>query len=62
MSSLSLIEKMRGHGQRDVAYAPSLEEAAQTLAAKAKAGEMILTLGAGSVSQAGEMILAELNK
>ena len=62
VNSGALIEKISAHGQRDVAYAPSLEAAAKTLAAKAKPGEMILTLGAGSVSQAGELILAELNK
>jgi len=57
-----LIEKMRASGQRDVDYAPSLEAAAKMLAAKAKAGEMILTLGAGTVSQTGDLILAELRK
>ncbi len=55
-----LMEKMRASGQRDVSFAAHLEEAAKLLAAKAEAGEMILTLGAGSVSQAGEMILTEL--
>ncbi|WP_031498616.1 UDP-N-acetylmuramate--L-alanine ligase [Bryobacter aggregatus] len=62
VSSETLVEKMRGQGQRDVEYSPSLEAAARSLAAKAKSGEMILTLGAGTVSQAGEMILAELSK
>ncbi len=58
----ALIEKMRASGQREVDYAPSLEAAAKLLASKAKEGEMILTLGAGTVSQAGELILAELRK
>ena len=62
VTSPALIEKMRSSGQREVAFASSLEAAAVALASKAKAGEMILTLGAGSVSQAGEMILAELSK
>lgn len=57
-----LLERMRASGHRDVAYAPSLEAAAAALAAKAQPGEMILTLGAGTVSQAGEMILSELRK
>ena len=62
VTSPALIEKMRSAGQREVEFASSLEAAAIALASKAKAGEMILTLGAGSVSQAGDMILAELSK
>jgi len=62
VSSAVLIDKMRAAGQRDVDYAPSLESAAATLAARARPGEMILTLGAGNVSQAGELILSELQK
>ena len=62
VNSAALIEKMLASGQRDVEFAPSFEAAAVALAAKARAGEMILTLGAGSVSQAGDMILAELGK
>ncbi len=62
VNSPTLIEKMLASGQRDVQFAPSLEAAATALASKAKAGEMILTLGAGSVSQAGDMILTELGK
>lgn len=62
VNTQALIGLMRASGQRDVEYAPSLEAAAQQLAAKAKAGEMILTLGAGSVSLAGDLILAELRK
>jgi UDP-N-acetylmuramate--alanine ligase len=57
-----LMEKMRASGQREVDYAPNLEAAATMLAQKAKPGEMILTLGAGTVSQTGELILAELRK
>jgi UDP-N-acetylmuramate--alanine ligase len=62
VNSEALIEKMRASGQRDVQYAPGLDAAAVMLAQKAKPGDMILTLGAGTVSQAGELILAELRK
>jgi UDP-N-acetylmuramate--alanine ligase len=57
-----LIDKMRASGQRDVQYAPGLDAAAAMLAQKAQPGDMVLTLGAGTVSQAGELILAELRK
>jgi UDP-N-acetylmuramate--alanine ligase len=62
VDSQVLLEKMRASGQRDVSHAASLEEAARVVAGRAQAGEMILTLGAGSVSQAGEMILTELGR
>ena len=43
-----------------VRYASSMAEAVERLAADARPGEMILTMGAGSVSQAGPMLLEEL--
>ncbi len=43
-----------------VMYASSMAEAVERLAADARPGEMILTLGAGSVSQAGPMLLEVL--
>ena len=43
-----------------VMYAASMAEAVERLVADARPGEMILTLGAGSVSQAGPMLLEAL--
>jgi UDP-N-acetylmuramate--alanine ligase len=43
-----------------VMYASSMGEAVERLVADARPGEMILTLGAGSVSQAGPMLLEVL--
>ncbi len=43
-----------------VSYAPSITEAVEHLARDARPGEMILTLGAGSVSQAGPLLLQAL--
>ena len=43
-----------------VRYAASMAEAVERLAEDARPGEMILTLGAGSVSQAGPLILDAL--
>jgi UDP-N-acetylmuramate--alanine ligase len=57
-----LLEKLRAHGQREVDYAPSLEAGAHQVAARAEAGDMILTLGAGSVSSAADNILEELRQ
>jgi UDP-N-acetylmuramate--alanine ligase len=41
-------------------YAASFEEAVERLAKEARNGDVILTLGAGSVSQAGPMLLEKL--
>ena len=48
-----------GSGGR-VAFAAAMEEAAERLAADARPGDMVLTLGAGSVSQAGPVLLQKL--
>ena len=50
----------RSQGGGRVAYAPSVAEAVERLAADAREGDMILTLGAGSVSQAGPLLLKQL--
>jgi UDP-N-acetylmuramate--alanine ligase len=44
----------------EVHYARSFEEAARQAAELAQPGDMVLTLGAGSVSQLGPMVLEEL--
>ncbi|HEY6969943.1 MAG TPA: UDP-N-acetylmuramate--L-alanine ligase [Candidatus Angelobacter sp.] len=49
-------------GSKNARYLASFDEAARELAAIAKSGDMILTLGAGNVSQLGPEILAELQK
>jgi UDP-N-acetylmuramate--alanine ligase len=47
-------------GRQGVAYAQSVPEAVDALAREAREGDVILTLGAGSVSQAGPMLLERL--
>jgi UDP-N-acetylmuramate--alanine ligase len=47
------------HGGR-VMYAASMAEAVERLAADARPGDLVVTLGAGSVSQAGPLLLAAL--
>jgi len=56
----ALAGRIVGAGKRDVQYAPSFSDAVATVAAFAEAGDMVLTLGAGSVSQLGAMILEQL--
>jgi UDP-N-acetylmuramate--alanine ligase len=47
-------------GRQGVRYAASMGEAVEALAKDAREGDVILTLGAGSVSQAGPMLLERL--
>jgi UDP-N-acetylmuramate--alanine ligase len=56
----SLAAAIREQGGGRVVYASSMAEAVERLAADARPGEMVLTLGAGSVSQAGPMLLAAM--
>lgn len=53
----ALVKEIGGTG---VAYAASVGEAVKALAQEAKEGDVILTLGAGSVSQAGALLLEAL--
>ncbi len=56
----ALTRRIIGAGKRSVAYAPSFSDAVATVAALAQPGDMVLTLGAGSVSQLGAMLLEKL--
>ncbi len=56
----ALASRIAGAGKRSVAYAPSFSDAVASVAALAQPGDMVLTLGAGSVSQLGAMLLEKL--
>ncbi|MGA8493402.1 MAG: UDP-N-acetylmuramate--L-alanine ligase [Terriglobales bacterium] len=56
----ALVQHVREAGKLGATYAASFAEAADAAVAEAKKGDMILTLGAGSVSQLGPMILQKL--
>jgi UDP-N-acetylmuramate--alanine ligase len=60
ITAATLVNRIAGAGKRGVAYAPSFSDAVVTVAALAEPGDMVLTLGAGSVSQLGAMILQKL--
>jgi UDP-N-acetylmuramate--alanine ligase len=51
---------VRAIGRKEVQYAATFEEAVNRTVAQAKDGDVILTLGAGSVSQAAGMVLDAL--
>jgi len=55
-----LAERIRQQGGKDAKYQGSFSEAAHAAVAAAEEGDMILTLGAGNVSQLGASILEKL--
>ncbi len=61
ITSEALAHRISRAGKRDVAYAPSFAEAVGSVAGLAQPGDMILTLGAGSVSQLGPTLLEKLD-
>jgi UDP-N-acetylmuramate--alanine ligase len=56
----TLAARVREASGKLVAYAGSMEEAVQRLAADAREGDVVMTMGAGNVSAAGGMLLERL--
>ncbi|MGD0512060.1 MAG: UDP-N-acetylmuramate--L-alanine ligase [Terriglobales bacterium] len=56
----TLARRIEDAGKQEARYAQSFAAAAEAVVAQAQQGDMILTLGAGSVSQLGPMILEKL--
>jgi UDP-N-acetylmuramate--alanine ligase len=60
VSSNALLEKIQSFGHRSASYVSSIDEGVAALVKAAQPGDLIITLGAGSVSQAADKILREL--
>jgi UDP-N-acetylmuramate--alanine ligase len=56
----SLVERIHQFGHRGVEYVGTLDRGVDALVAAAAEGDLVLTLGAGSVYQAGEKVLERL--
>jgi len=61
VTSEALVDRMRQFGHRNVEYAGSNQAGVDMIVKGVEPGDMILTLGAGSVSQLGDKILEKLN-
>ncbi|HZC21918.1 MAG TPA: UDP-N-acetylmuramate--L-alanine ligase, partial [Candidatus Binatia bacterium] len=62
ISGQGLADRIREVRGKDVRYANSFSAAVDLAASAAQAEDIILTLGAGSVSQLGPMIIDALNR
>ncbi len=60
VTSQVLVEQLRAFGHRGASYAGSMEQGIQSVIAAAAAGDAVVTLGAGSVSQSADEILTRL--
>ena len=60
VTSQNLVARIQQAGIHDAMYASSFDEAVRKVISVAQEGDMILTLGAGTVSQLGPMILERL--
>jgi UDP-N-acetylmuramate--alanine ligase len=58
----TLTDAIRSYGHKEVAYVGNLETAVKALVSEARPGDMVVTLGAGNVYQAGEQLLELLKK
>jgi UDP-N-acetylmuramate--alanine ligase len=58
VDSARLAKAMRDHGHRDVTYIPRREDVAAHLARTARAGDIVITLGAGDIQLSCAELLA----
>ena len=57
LTGRSVVEAILAHGQREATYVPRVEDLPQVLEAATRPGDLVLTLGAGSITAAGPAFL-----
>jgi UDP-N-acetylmuramate--alanine ligase len=62
VTAQALAERIRQFGHRSAEYAGTIDRAVQAVMAAVEPGDAVLTLGAGNVWQAGDLILGRLRK
>jgi UDP-N-acetylmuramate--alanine ligase len=62
VSAQALVERIRQFGHRGAEYVGTMDRGVEALLQVAADGDLVMTLGAGSVSQAGEKVLAKLRE
>ena len=58
----ALAEEIKKYGHKNVHYVGTIENAVATLAAQTQSGDLVITLGAGTVYRAGEQLLETLKQ
>lgn len=62
VGAAELAEKLRAYGHRSVRYVGTIDAAVEAVAAEAQPGDLVMTLGAGNVWQAGDRLLERLRE
>jgi UDP-N-acetylmuramate--alanine ligase len=62
VTSATLVDSIQAHGHKQAYMAPTLEQIAAVAMTIIKPGDVVLTLGAGSIYRAGEQILKTLQE
>src|SRR5262249_12975203 len=62
VSGESVVASAREHGMANIRYTPTASEAVDAAVREARAGDVLLTLGAGDVSKVGEIVLDGLRR
>jgi UDP-N-acetylmuramate--alanine ligase len=62
VSTQALLEKIRSYGHRSAHYVSNMEEGVAEIARAARPGDLIITMGAGNISQAADKILEKLRE
>ncbi|HEX7176722.1 MAG TPA: UDP-N-acetylmuramate--L-alanine ligase [Pyrinomonadaceae bacterium] len=58
----TLVEAIRRYGHKNVRHTGSLEDGVAAILEEAREGDMVLTLGAGSISRAGDQLIEKLRE
>jgi UDP-N-acetylmuramate--alanine ligase len=57
-----LAEAIRAHGHRDVTLVEDRKDLAEAIGARARPGDVVITLGAGDITRAGPELLEVLRR
>jgi UDP-N-acetylmuramate--alanine ligase len=60
--SESLVRAIRAHGHRDVTYVKDRADLVQQLLKRSRSGDIVITLGAGSITRTGPELIRALGQ
>ncbi|WP_306601881.1 UDP-N-acetylmuramate--L-alanine ligase [Geothrix sp. 21YS21S-2] len=58
LTGRSVVDAILAHGQRDASYVPRVDDLAKVLDGLTEAGDLVITMGAGTITTAGPSFLA----
>jgi UDP-N-acetylmuramate--alanine ligase len=55
-----IVERVQSEGRTTVEHVPTYQDGVRRIAEEARAGDMVITMGAGDVTKAGDLLLSQL--